>query len=87
MLDLHPIRFELGADPADGDVASAVDNEPAVGAEPVSDGVGAQPLASSAGVEHQPGRPNDHAPFVIHLDLPPGRLWIRASRPPRRRGG
>ena len=85
MLDIDLVRLELRADPTDGDVASAVDDEPGVAREPERDRVGTQPLARPAGVDHHPGRPGDRARLVVDYDPAPPRGRVGPSRAARRR--
>ncbi len=81
MLDIDLIRFQLRADAADRDVTAAVDDEPRVPAQSVSDGVSAQALAGAAGIEYHAQRAGDNGCVVVDRHLPPARMWVRPCRP------
>ena len=71
VLDLDRERPQLRGDAADRDVAAAIDDEARVASQAMRDGVRGEALARAAGVKPHSGRAADHAPFVVHLDLPP----------------
>ena len=73
--------------PADADVASAVDDEARVAAQPLGDEVCREALAGAAGVEAKPRGPGDRARGIVDLDVAPLLGRARARRVSRWRLG